>query len=204
MPNLSVQESLPPSPSPSKNLTKYWKQIVLLAIVVTGLAGSAWLAIRPQELRRQAAEAPEGSSATASFTWTINNTKAPAVFNDVPESHTFYNYIQALYYHGITSGCKDSPPLYCPGDRVLRDQMALFLLRSIEGSDYFPPAATGAVFNDVPRDYWAAGWIEELSRRGITSGCSVNPPLYCPENQILREQMAAFLVRGFEIKLTEP
>ena len=72
--------------------------------------------------------------------------------------------------------------------------MAVFLLRGEHGSSYIPPAATG-VFQDVPTNYWAASWIEQLANEGITSGCSVTPKKYCPSNVVTRDQMAVFLLR---------
>jgi hypothetical protein len=76
--------------------------------------------------------------------------------------------------------------------------MAVFLLRAKYGPAYTPPAATG-VFQDVPVSYWAAGWIEQLAAEGITGGCSATPKLYCPASPVLRDQMAAFLVRAFNL-----
>jgi hypothetical protein len=76
--------------------------------------------------------------------------------------------------------------------------MAIFLLRARHGSDYIPPKASG-VFQDVPADYWAADWIEQLTAEGITSGCSVTPKLYCPSSPVTRAQMAVFLVRNFNL-----
>jgi len=48
----------------------------------------------------------------------------------------------------------------------------------------------------VPIDYWAWSFIERLYSAGITAGCSVSPPLYCPETTVTRAQMAVFLLRG--------
>jgi hypothetical protein len=76
--------------------------------------------------------------------------------------------------------------------------MAVFLLRSKHGSDYQPPTAVG-IFDDVPTSHWAADWIEQLYREGITVGCSQIPFLYCPESTVTRAEMAVFLVRTFEL-----
>ena len=51
-------------------------------------------------------------------------------------------------------------------------------------------------FADVPVDYWAWNFIEQLYASGITGGCSVNPLQYCPEEIVTRAQMAVFLLRG--------
>jgi hypothetical protein len=71
--------------------------------------------------------------------------------------------------------------------------MAVFLLRSEHGKDYQPPAATGLVFTDVPADSFAAAWIEQLKKEGITSGCTATS--YCPSNPVTRAEMAVFLLK---------
>jgi len=74
--------------------------------------------------------------------------------------------------------------------------MAIFLLKTREGSSYTPPAATG-IFGDVPLGSFGADFIEELYNRAITGGCSASPLLYCPTTPVPRQQMATFLVRTF-------
>jgi len=51
-------------------------------------------------------------------------------------------------------------------------------------------------FSDVSMDYWAYTWIDRLYAAGITSGCGINPLLYCPEDSVTRAQMAKFLEKG--------
>jgi len=74
--------------------------------------------------------------------------------------------------------------------------MAVFLLKTKNGSAYVPPPATG-IFGDVPVGSFAANFIEALYNAGITGGCQASPLLYCPHNAVLRQQMATFLVRTF-------
>ena len=118
-----------------------------------------------------------------------------SIFLDVPASHWSHEFIERLYNSGVTSGCSISPLMYCPETWVSRDQMAVFLLRGKHGSSYAPPEATG-VFQDIPTDHWAADWIEQLEKEGITSGCSVNPKQYCPVTPVTRDQMAIFLLKA--------
>jgi hypothetical protein len=75
--------------------------------------------------------------------------------------------------------------------------MAVFLLKTLLGTGYVPPDPTGTVFGDVPVDAFAAAWIEDLARRGITGGCQTSPPLFCPATPNSRQQMASFLVDTF-------
>jgi hypothetical protein len=116
-------------------------------------------------------------------------------FKDVPPDYWAEEFINKIYENGITSGCSQDPLMYCPEDAVTRSQMAVFLERGINGSDYSPPGATG-VFDDCPVSHWAADWIEQFYADGITSGCSTNPLMYCPDDLVTRAQMAVFLLRS--------
>ncbi|MEX0878935.1 MAG: hypothetical protein WD451_04300, partial [Thermoanaerobaculia bacterium] len=89
-------------------------------------------------------------------------------------------------------------------DGVKRQQMAVFLLKSKYGSAYVPPSPTGTVFNDVPQSNPFAAWIEDLSNRGITGGCQVTPPLFCPDAIVNRQQMAVFLLKTEEGSAYDP
>ena len=55
------------------------------------------------------------------------------------------------------------------------------------------PAPGTASFNDVPLGHPFFRFIEALKASGITAGCSVSPPLYCPDSPLTRGQMAVFL-----------
>jgi hypothetical protein len=115
---------------------------------------------------------------------------APTTFSDVPASHWAAPWIEAIYQAEITSGCGGGK--FCPENGVSRAEMAVFLLRAEHGNSFTPVAASG-LFTDVPANYWAAAWIEQLAREGITSGCSNGN--YCPEGKITRAQLAIFILR---------
>ena len=119
--------------------------------------------------------------------------KAPS-FQDVEYTHWAWQYVESLKNAGVTSGCRTEPAYFCPNINVTRDQMAVFLLRAKYGAAYTPPAATGALFADVPSAYWAAAWIEQLSREGISGGCGSRN--FCPGGLVTRDQMAVFLLRA--------
>jgi acetyl esterase/lipase len=115
------------------------------------------------------------------------------VFSDVPATHFAAAFIEQLRADGITGGCGGGK--YCPSNNVSNAHMAIFLLRAVHGAGYRPPPATGAQFTDVSASYWAAAWIEQLAREGITSGCGNGN--YCPNAAINRAGMAMLLVRAF-------
>jgi|GEM_PF-1515068 len=124
---------------------------------------------------------------------------AVGVFADVPPTYWAAAWIEQLASEGITSGCSTTPRMFCPGNVVTRDQMAVFLGRTKHGIAFVPPAPAG-IFADVPPAYWAASWIELLAADGVTGGCSTSPKLYCPGGAVMRDQMAIFLVNAFGLK----
>lgn len=120
---------------------------------------------------------------------------ATTTFEDVPHDYWAYEWIERLVKAGITAGCQAVPPLFCPKNFVTRAQMAIFLERGKNGAPFTPPHYTEATFTDVPYGSFAFDWIEKLREDGITSGCQVDPPKYCPDSPVTRAQMAIFLLR---------
>jgi CSLREA domain-containing protein len=118
------------------------------------------------------------------------------LFEDVPCPSSFADWIEELSTEGITAGCGGDN--YCPDNPVRRDQMAVFLLKTRDGSTHVPPACAD-VFEDVECPGPFTDWIEELYADGITGGCSTVPLLYCPSASNTRGQMATFLVRTFSL-----
>jgi hypothetical protein len=74
--------------------------------------------------------------------------------------------------------------------------MAVFLLKARHGSDFVPPSCQGD-FGDVACPSTFADWIEQLAAEGITGGCGGGN--YCPQSNVTRGQMAAFLVNAFSL-----
>jgi hypothetical protein len=119
---------------------------------------------------------------------------ATGIFTDVPVTDPLANWVEQLAREGFTAGCAASSAKYCPDAVVTRAQMPVFLLRAKYGASYTPPAPTG-MFTDVPVSHPLASWIEQLAREGIITGCG--PTTYCPDETVMRGQMAVFLVRTF-------
>jgi hypothetical protein len=117
-------------------------------------------------------------------------------FTDVPTSSMYWQWIERINFAEITDGCDTFAMRYCPDQTVTRAQMAIFIERGMNGSNYTPPNATGFVFTDVSNTSFAAAWIEKLSSDGITAGCEASPLKYCPDSSINRAQMAIFLLRA--------
>ena len=139
-----------------------------------------------------------GGQGSAQVIITITGAPPPgSIFTDDDYS-IFEADIEWLALQGITRGC--NPPIndhFCPEESVTRGQMAAFLVRALHLTD------PGTVdFIDDNNSIFQAD-IEKLATAGITKGC--NPPtnnMYCPNGNVTRGQMAAFLVRA--LHLTDP
>ena len=102
---------------------------------------------------------------------------ATGIFTDVPADYFAIDWVEDLYARHITGGCQlpGDPLRYCPDDAVTREQMAVFLLKTLLGFDYPPPPAAG-LFEDVPADSIFINWIEDIYNRQITVGCQAAGP----------------------------
>lgn len=129
------------------------------------------------------------------------DSSGPQIFDDVPPTSPYYGFVQVFSRLGITAGCSTNPPLYCPGAPVTRAQMAVFILAALGIS---PDNSGPQIFEDVPPTSPYYGFVQAFSRLGITAGCSQNPPLFCPNGSVLREQMAVFLVVAFFQRVAPP
>lgn len=111
-------------------------------------------------------------------------------FTDVTTANSFYHDILWIYREGITAGCASDR--YCPKADVTRAQMASFLVRALDlrrttSIDYFDDDETSIHEAD----------INTLADSKITFGCAADR--FCPNSPVRRDQMASFLVRGFDI-----
>jgi hypothetical protein len=60
---------------------------------------------------------------------TVSDPPATPTFGDVPASHPFYQFVEALAASGITAGCSGGN--YCPDAPLTRGQMAAFLSKAL-------------------------------------------------------------------------
>ena len=112
-------------------------------------------------------------------------------FEDVADDRWWEPHTERLAQLGVTRGCSAHPPRFCPDQAVTRGQMAAFLVRAFD-LDSGPPAR----FGDVPNDHTFAIHVNALAAVRVTVGCSTQPRLYCPDQEVTRGQMATFLARA--------
>jgi hypothetical protein len=131
-------------------------------------------------------------------TWTLHLGDS---FTDVPPANIFYRFIETIFHRGITAGCGGAS--YCPSNSTTREQMAPFVLVAKEGTGYAPPACSPPnIFGDVPDTSPFCRFIEELSIRGVVSGCGGGN--YCPTDPVTREQMSVFVLVTLDPTLDPP
>jgi hypothetical protein len=133
-------------------------------------------------------------------TWTLH---VGRTFLDVSPTGPTYPFVETLVHNGVTSGC-NTKPWFCPRATVTRGQLAVFLIRAIEGPGYVPPQPSGQRFVDVPPSHPFYAYIDQLGYRNISAGCSSSPPRYCPADPVTREQMAALILKAIEFGSYNP
>ncbi|MPZ53588.1 MAG: hypothetical protein GEU79_12790 [Acidimicrobiia bacterium] len=117
-------------------------------------------------------------------------------FDDVSEDHVFFEDIRWLGESGITYGC--NPPantMFCPEESMTRGEMAAFLNRALE-----LPEVVENHFTDDDSSVFEED-INRIAEAGISFGC--NPPdnnEFCPTAEVLRQEMASFIVRGYDLE----
>ncbi len=130
---------------------------------------------------------------------------------DETDPYWAYDHIEYCVSEAVVKGFEDG--LYWPALEVTRDQMAVYIARSIvtptgeEGLvDYVPPAEP--TFPDVPNTgygpdetdpYWAYKHIEYCAENGVVQG--YEDGYYHPEVVVTRDQMAVYIARAFELPL---
>ncbi len=116
----------------------------------------------------------------------------------------------------ITSGCSTTG--FCPSDNITRGQLAVFFVRGAINAEVNPPTNNApnvepplpaqVSFADVPASHAFYRFIEDLAKRGITSGCLPAPPgglpSFCPENPVTRAELAVFVMRLLGIAAPSP
>ena len=117
----------------------------------------------------------------------------PNLFQDVPETSPFCRFIEELANRGVVAGCGGAN--YCPTAAVTREQMAIFMLRTLDPTLNPPACVPPNLFLDVPESSAFCRWIEELANRGVVAGCGGGN--YCPTDPVTREQMGVFISATF-------
>jgi len=118
-------------------------------------------------------------------------------YSDVPSNHPAFEAAEALRGLNAMWGC--SPGVFCPGNTLVRDQLAL-LIATLETGDYDVPSST--LYGDVSSSHWAYSKVQELGARQITVGCGGGQ--YCPGLYVSRATFAVYLRRALGLSSATP
>ncbi|MDE0120102.1 MAG: S-layer homology domain-containing protein [bacterium] len=115
-----------------------------------------------------------------------------ANFTDVPGRHENSSDINCIAYYGITKGT--SATTYSPEAPVIREHMALFLIRLANLVDIYVPPPGDTPFTDIAGlSQGSRDNISQIYQLGITVGTSATT--YTPGRNVSRGEMALFLQR---------
>jgi len=117
-------------------------------------------------------------------------------FPDVPPYHPYALSVVALSEAGVVDGFGDGS--FGPEKRVTRQQFAKMILLSL---GLTPTEEMISPFNDVTRSstgLYPDHYVALAAQLGITTGTSVDPPLFDPYGPITRAQMVTMAVRALD------
>jgi S-layer homology domain len=117
--------------------------------------------------------------------WEIDTTGGPH-FNDVPETHPFYGFIETAFHHGVISGYADHT--FRPGNNVTRAQLCKIIVSAM---GWAIDTTGGPHFQDVPEAYFLYGSVETAYNHHIISGytCGTSCLEFRPGNNATRGQI---------------
>jgi 5'-nucleotidase len=113
--------------------------------------------------------------------WNSVGTNTSVTLNDLAADYTYYWQVRAVDAGGTTEA-----------DGGTWWSFTTTATLACTWPAYTPPATP--TFGDVPMDAGHWSWVERLANATITAGCGSGN--YCPFNEVVRAQMAIFLLRG--------
>jgi len=123
----------------------------------------------------------------------VTDTIELITFTDVPEDFWAFDEIMACVDAAVVAGYLDGS--YQPGTAVTRDQMAVYVSRSLAGGDDNVPAGPEEpTFIDVGTEQWAYDYIEYAAEMDVVQGFPGGD--YLPELEVNRGTMAVYIARA--------
>lgn len=112
-----------------------------------------------------------------------------ARFSDVPSNASYAEVVNALADMGILNGDKEGR--FNPDKTITRAEMATVIcnLTDVSGE---ASQIKQSVFDDVPSNYWAVGYIAKVNQMGIISG--YNKTTFGPKDPVTYEQFIKMLI----------
>jgi hypothetical protein len=139
-----------------------------------------------------------------------------SAFIDISPTDAFCKHVHWMAAKGFEPGCAKSH--YCPGDNVLRADLATIVAAALVGAgnsvplSYTDPVTTLSYdcnaagsklhFNDVHPSDAACAAIHYLWAKGIAAGCTVDT--FCPTDGAARGEAAAYIAKAWQLPLYGP
>lgn len=171
-----MQPSHAPRGAPRKTALAAGAGLALAALFGTALPAGADTYIDPNDRCLPGAEAPPAPVADRDAISPVHTGSVDCVFAD-----------------GISLGTGGGT--YDPQGMTRRDQMASFVVRSLEAAGYDLPAPSDQGFTDIAGNEHEDS-INVLAEIGVTTGRTATT--YVPAQFVRRDQMASFIVRALE------
>lgn len=130
----------------------------------------------------------------------VDNRSYAGHFTDVPAGAWYTPYVERAYELGIMAGYDDST--FQPNELVIRGVFAEVLTALLD--EEIELELRDSYFSDVPAGVRYRPHIDRLYELEITNGCSSAPLMYCPNEYIMRAQLATFLGRGLNLAPIPP
>ena len=111
-------------------------------------------------------------------------------YSDVEASTTVGEAVGILSNLGILTGFEDGT--FKPDETVTRAQMAAIVCRTLGYESQAKSSAGSTIFNDVPGDHWAAGYINVAQSLNIINGYGDGN--FGPEDKVTYEQAVKMIV----------
>ena len=117
-------------------------------------------------------------------------------FADIPDEAYYATPVKTLAGDGVFVGTECGTHMFCPSEPLLRWQMAVWIVRVLEGEE--PAPIDNHRFKDVDEDDWYGPHVERMYELNVTRGCGDGTG-FCPDREVTRAQMAVFLTRAFNL-----
>nr|HMR06628.1 FG-GAP-like repeat-containing protein [Polyangiaceae bacterium] len=121
-------------------------------------------------------------------------------YQDMPQGTVGYAEAVALRDAKVVTGCKTTPPLFCPKCSLTRAEAVRFILRAGKVDVSNPP--TTASFSDVATDSADYAYVETAKALGMTNGCGSGK--FCPGDPLTRAAFARMLRVGADFLESDP
>ena len=123
--SVSIASTLQSVSNPTTPCAQYIEDLSSLNYTVNNLTGRLFIHVQANSLD----STNSISGALIGYKLQVSPPPGSADFSDVPTSHPFFQFIEALYQSGITAGCGGGN--YCPDTPVTRGEMAVFLSKAL-------------------------------------------------------------------------